>query len=288
MSQQYRFLIRNRGYTRSKIDGINAHNERTKDRYRNCDLIPERSADNIHFKTPSNSYTAMLDEMLAQGAVSTRGLKADAILFDEFITDVNSRYFHEHGGLPFAEKFFACAHTFICEEVGEENILSSVVHADERNVALSEEFGCAVMHYHMHTVFLPTVKKEIKYSKRCKDPSLVGKTKCTIHQISHSKRWASEPILDENGKVVRDDSGNTVFDYSYSQLQTRFAEYMRAHGFDDVERGIKGSKAQHREIIDFKLEQDAKRAAQAQEQADRLEQENRALETAIEKNTEVL
>ena len=62
----------------------------------------------------------------SEGAVSTRGLKADAILFDEFITDVNSRYFHEHGGLPFAEEFFACAHTFICEEVGEENILSSV------------------------------------------------------------------------------------------------------------------------------------------------------------------
>lgn len=81
--------------------------------------------------------------------------------------------------------------------MGTENILTAVLHADELNTALTEEFGKKFYHYHLHVIAIPVVQKEIKYSKRCKDKSLVGKTKEVINQVSHSKKWKSEQAVDE-------------------------------------------------------------------------------------------
>lgn len=153
------FLIRNGAYTRGEIRGINAHNERMRDEYRNPDINLGRSGLNIHFKRPGGLYTEVLDRLVDEKKVSLRGLKGDAILFCEFLADVNSRYFEEHGGYEFAKRFFGDAYRFCCEEVGEENIVSAVMHADERNRSLSEELGYDVWHHHMHVVYLPTVKK---------------------------------------------------------------------------------------------------------------------------------
>ena len=57
---------------------------------------------------------------------------------------------------------------------GEQYILSAVMHADERNRAMSDALGQDVYHYHLHVVYIPVVEKQILWSKRCKDKSLVG------------------------------------------------------------------------------------------------------------------
>lgn len=67
------------------------------------------------------------------------------------------------------------------EAGGEQYILSAVMHADERNKAISDQLGRDVYHYHLHVVYVPVVKKEILWSKRCKDPDLIGTTKEIIH-----------------------------------------------------------------------------------------------------------
>lgn len=155
------------------------------------------------------------------------------------------------------------------------------MHADERNRALSEELGYDVYHYHMHVVYLPVVKKEIRYTKRCKDPSLVGTVKEVIAQISHSKRWKSEPVLGEDGQPLRDEKGKVLLAPSYGALQTRFAEYMQAHGYTDVERGIEGKRAKHKSIIEYKLSQDEARAKTAATKAEQLEKYNIQLNDSI-------
>lgn len=58
------FLIRNGEYRRSEIRGINAHNERLKDSYRNPDIDTTRRKLNIHFKAPDGLYTEALDTLL--------------------------------------------------------------------------------------------------------------------------------------------------------------------------------------------------------------------------------
>ena len=85
----------------------------------------------------------MFDEMVASGTISTRGLKADAEKFGELVFDVNSAYFYNHGGYDFAKQFYADAYKAAVDIVGgEQYILSAVMHADERNRAMSEKRGC--------------------------------------------------------------------------------------------------------------------------------------------------
>ena len=282
------FLIRNGEYRRSEIRGINAHNERLKDVYRNTDIDQSRNGFNIHFKQPDELYTEVLDCLVTEKKVSTRGLKGDAVLFCEFLADVNSRYFEEHGGYEFAKKFYEDVYRFCCKEVGEENIISAVMHADERNQALSEELGYDVWHYHLHMVYLPVVKKEVRYTKRCSNPELVGKVKAVVNQISSSKRWKSEPVLDEDGQPLRDEKGRVILASSYGELQTRFATYMQSCGYSDIERGIAGKRTKHKDIAVFKLEQDERRAKAAAAKAGQLESISAKLATDIATQQEML
>jgi len=177
-----------------------------------------------------------------------RGLKADAKVFDELVFDVNTAYFEENGGYDFAKKFYEEAYRLAVDKIGGEGyILSAVMHADEKNTALSGQLGRDVYHYHLHVVYVPVVQKEVLWSKRCKDPALIGTVKEVIPQISHSKKWPR--FKGESGKWVN----------SYSLLQDRFFEHMKAAGFDGFERGERGSTAEHLEVLDYKIRQDKKR-----------------------------
>lgn len=199
----HRTSARNAKLTDDKVGNAQAHNEREKDSYVNQDIVLERTGMNVHFKSPTADYTAMFDQMVADGIISTRGLKADADKFGELIFDVNSAYFYNHGGYDFAREFYENAYRVAVQIVGgEQYILSAVMHADERNRAMSEALGENVYHYHLHVVYVPVVEKQILWSKRCKDKSLVGTVKETITQVSMSKKWDSMPALDENGEPL--------------------------------------------------------------------------------------
>ena len=73
------------------------------------------------------------------------------------------------------------------------------MHADERNREASDRLGRDVFHYHLHVVYLPVVEKQIRWSKRCKDPALRGTVRETIMQVSHSKKWPMVPMTNEQG-----------------------------------------------------------------------------------------
>ena len=224
-----RTTVRNQPRTESNITDAEAHNERQKACYRNEDIVPERSHMNIHFKTPSGSYQEMFRQMEQDGTISTRGLKQDAVHYGELVFDVNSAYFHNHGGYEFAQAFYAEAYRAAVDIVGgEQYILSAVMHADERNQGMSKALGYDVWHYHLHVVYVPVVEKQILWSKRCKDPALVGAVKETIMQVSHGKKWQSQPVLDEFGEPMRTKTGKIVLKKSYSVLQDRYQGWMFA------------------------------------------------------------
>jgi hypothetical protein len=237
---------RNMRLTESKIGNVQQHNEREKESYVNQDIVSERTQFNVHFKKPTGDYAEMFRKMKDDGAISTRGLKEDAFLYGELVFDVNNAYFHNHGGYEFAKEFYTDAYKSAIEIVGgEQYILSAVMHADERNRAMSEALGNDVYHYHLHVVYIPVVEKQILWSKRCKDESLRGTVKETITQVSMSKKWDSKPALDENGKPILSAKGKPVLRKSYSVLQDDFFQYMRNAGYTDVERGERGSSEEH-------------------------------------------
>ena len=255
-----RTVARNVNLTASKIANAQCHNEREKESYTNPDIVPERLSYNVHFKTPSGSYTEMFEQMKTDGVISTRGLKEDANLYGELIFDVNSAYFYNHGGYEFAKQFYADAYKAAVEIVGgEQYILSAVMHADERNRAMSEALGEDVYHYHLHVVYIPVVEKQILWSKRCKDKSLVGTVKETIMQVSSSKKWQSKPALDESGNPMLTAKGKPILKKSYSVLQDDFFNAMRAAGYTDVERGERGSTEEHLTVTQFKVQAEQER-----------------------------
>ena len=279
-----RTVVRNVNLTASKIANAQRHNEREKESYTNPDIVPERLSYNVHLKAPTGSYAEMFEQMKADGVISTRGLKDDANLYGELVFDVNSAYFYNHGGYEFAKQFYADAYKAAVEIVGgEQYILSAVMHADERNRAMSDALGQDVYHYHLHVIYIPVVEKQILWSKRCKDESLRGTVKEIIQQVSMSKKWASKPALDENGMPILSAKGKPVLKKSYSVLQDDFFRYMRDAGYDDVERGERGSSEEHLTVTQFKVQQEQARLAELTEQNRQQEQQAAMLGKQIEK-----
>ena len=284
-----RTVARNVNLTASKIANAQRHNEREKESYTNPDIVPERISYNVHFKTPTGSYTEMFEQMKSDGVISTRGLKDDANLYGELVFDVNSAYFYNHGGYEFAKQFYADAYKAAVEIVGgEQYILSAVMHADERNRAMSGALGEDVYHYHLHVVYVPVVEKQILWSKRCKDKSLVGTVKETIMQVSSSKKWQSKPALDENGNPMLTAKGKPILKKSYSVLQDDFFSAMRAAGYTDVERGERGSTEEHLTVTQFKVQAEQERLEQLREAISEKQNDMESLLSDLEAVTDKL
>ena len=257
-----RTVVRNQAYRRGSLNVRERHNERKNENYFNADIISERANLNYYFKKCEGTYEQNFDKLLADGAISMRGLKPDAKIVDEFIFDVNTEYFERNGGYNYAKNFFEEAYRLAVKEVGNEDyILSAVMHTDEKNTALSQELGRDVFHYHLHVVYIPVIEKEVYYKKNNKNPELAGKLKEVIHQVSHSKKWPRQIQLDENGEPVKSKTGKTVLINSYSLLQDRFYNHMREAGYDGFERGERGSTAEHLSDLEYKTMMETERAA---------------------------
>ena len=280
-----RTLARNQDLeTPDDVTKVQEHNEREKDRYSNVDIVPERTALNVHFKSPTDDYVKMFEQMEQDKIISTRGLKPDAVKYGELVFDVNSTYFYNHGGYEFAKQFYADAYKAAVEIVGgEQYILSAVMHADERNRAMSEALGEDVYHYHLHVVYIPVVEKQILWSKRCKDESLRGTVKETITQVSRSKKWESKPVLDENGNPMLNAKGKKILKSSYSVLQDDFFNFMRNAGYTDVERGECGSTEEHLTVTQFKVQAEQQRLEAVTGQVAQAEQSLENAKAATEK-----
>ncbi len=263
-------VVRNAQYRRGGLNKRERHNERKNADYMNEDIIKDRAALNVHFKPSMGGYESAFDKMLADGTISTRGLGKDPYIVDELVFDVNSAYFENHGGYEYAKAFFEEAYRCAVEEIGgEQYVLSAVMHADERNRALSEQHGRDIYHYHLHVVYVPVVDKEIYFKKNNKNPELAGKLREVIKQVSHSKKWPKLKQVDEHGEVKRNAKGKAVLVNAYSLLQDHFYEHMRAAGFRDFERGERGSTAEHLTVLEYKTKQETERAAAMSEQADK-------------------
>ena len=278
-----RTVARNRDLKKSStLESAQAHNERQKECYANPDIVPERTPLNIHYKTPTGSYEDMFAELVEKKIISTWGLKPDSTRLCELVFDVNSAYFYNRGGYEFAKQFYADAYEAAMKIVsGEQYILSAVLHADERNRAMSEALGEDVYHYHLHVVYVPVVKKDILWTKRCKDPALVGTVKETVMQVSRSKKWESRQATDENGEPMVSPSGKKLLQKSYSVLQDDFHQYMREAGYTDLERGERGSTEAHLTVTQFKVRQERQRLAEIAEK----EEQEKAKLAQLEQRT---
>lgn len=254
----HRTVVRNEAYRAGSFNVRERHNERKNESYHNGDVELARAHLNVHYRQNfredglPETYEETFNRLLAERKIVKHGTKPDAKIFCEMVFDVNTAYFENAGGYDYAKTFFEEAYRLAVKEAGSEDyILSAVMHADEKNKALSEEMGRDVYHYHLHVVYVPVVEKQLFFKKNNKNPELAGKLKEVIPQISQSNKWPLRVPVERNGKTI------TV--NSYSLLQDRFYEHMKAAGFEGFERGERGSTAEHLNVLDYKIQQDKKR-----------------------------
>lgn len=120
---------------------LSAHHERTKDFYiSNPDIDRSRTPQNFHLVTPRWSYEQEIRHRIRMAGCRVR---KDSVKFVDTLVTVSPEFAQEHAAeMP---EYFTRAFTFLKERVGEENIISAVVHLDETTP-------------HMHLCFVPLTK----------------------------------------------------------------------------------------------------------------------------------
>ena len=137
---------------------LSAHHERTKDSYAsNPDIDLSRTAQNFHLVTPRWSY-----EQEIKHRIQTAGcrVRKDSVKFVDTLVTVSPEFAKAHEAeMP---EYFMRAFDFLKERVGEDNIISAVVHMDEKTP-------------HMHLCFVPLTR-----DKRLSAKEILGNKKSMI------------------------------------------------------------------------------------------------------------
>ena len=136
-------ILRFQKKTGGKLLNTQKHNERQKERYKsNPDIDRERSDENIHLKTPSpGGYKRAVLERTEKAGCRIR---KDSVMMIETLITASPELFREMSREEMMD-FMTRAYTFVAERVGEDNIVSAVIHLDEKTP-------------HMHLCFVPLTK----------------------------------------------------------------------------------------------------------------------------------
>ena len=137
---------------------LSAHHERTKEVYAsNPDIDLERTEKNVHLVTPRWSYEQEINHRIRMAGCRVR---KDSVKFVDTLVTVSPEFAKAHEAeMP---EYFMRAFDFLKERVGEDNIISAVVHMDEKTP-------------HMHLCFVPLTK-----DKRLSAKEILGSKKTMI------------------------------------------------------------------------------------------------------------
>lgn len=142
-------IVRNEKLTRNEAKGRYVHNERKTRGHTNKDIDPERTHLNYYFKKNELSYINEFDKLRKEKDLKGH-IKSNSIIMCEMIFTSDKAFFDDIEEEE-TKRYFRESYRFVCnyKNLGEENIISSVVHLDEGTP-------------HMHLVFVPVVHTKDK------------------------------------------------------------------------------------------------------------------------------
>ena len=149
-------ILRFAKYKGPEIGRIEAHDERTKEKYAsNPDVDTSRSSLNFHLVKPHRSYRAEAEKQIAEAGCRAR---KDSVRVVETLITASPEFFQ--GKKPREVKeFFEYALDFIQSKQSSDTIISAVVHVDEKTP-------------HMHLCFVPLTE-----DKRLSAKDIIGNKK---------------------------------------------------------------------------------------------------------------
>ena len=122
-------ILRFAKYKGPEIGHIEAHNERTKEKYAsNPDVDTSRSHLNYHLVQPKRKYRAEAEHQIAEAKCRTR---KDSVQMVEVLVTASPDFFKgkKRAGV---RAFFEEALNFIEKRQSKDTIISAVVHMDEK------------------------------------------------------------------------------------------------------------------------------------------------------------
>ena len=139
MSKPQFAILRFAKYKGPEISNIEAHNERTKEKYAsNPDVDTSRSHLNFHLITPEQKYRAEAERQIAEAGCRTR---SDSVRVVEALVTASPEFFKGKKKSE-VKAYFQEALDFIQQHQNPRTIISAVVHMDEKTP-------------HMHLSFVP-------------------------------------------------------------------------------------------------------------------------------------
>lgn len=190
------------------VSAIEKHNERKKEAYKsNPDIDQRFTQDNYHLEERTvDSYRRELRRRIEAAGCRTR---KDSVTMVETLITASPEFMRS---LSHSEKreFFNSAYGFMKEKIGSENIVSAVVHMDEKTP-------------HMHLCFCPITKDgRLSAKSILGNQAQLSKWQTDFHQCM-SEKW---PVL-ERGKSAMETGREHVPLWLYKSADRLDKEFER-------------------------------------------------------------
>ena len=226
-------IIRNEKLTRAKAMGAYRHNERKAKNHSNKNIDSSKTELNYYIKKNELSYIKEFDRIKEKYNLKGQ-IRSNSIIMCEMIFTSDQKFFDEIGYQE-SKRYFQESYNFICnyKNLGEENIISAVVHIDEDTP-------------HMHLLFIPVVhtkdKQGNKIDKVCSRDFWKGKNSYRDLQNAYFKHISEKGFKLERGELVE------ITNREHFSIQ----EYKQITNYENTKQILKDIKLELPETPDIK------------------------------------
>lgn len=226
-------IIRNEKLTRAQAMGAYKHNERKTRNHSNKNIDSTKTELNYYLKKNELSYIKEFDKIKEKYDLKGQ-IRSNSNIMCEMVFTSDKKFFDKIG-YEESKRYFEESYKFICEykNLGEQNIISAVVHMDEDTP-------------HMHLLFIPVIhttdKQGNKIDKICCRDFWKGKNSYRDLQNSYFKHISEKGFKLERGELVE------VTNREHYSVQ----EYKRITNFENTKELLNSIKLELPETPDIK------------------------------------
>ena len=213
--------------------GAYKHNERKTKNYSNKNIDKSKTELNYYLKKNELSYIKEFDKMKEEYDLKGQ-IRSNSNIMCEMVFTSDQKFFDKIG-YEESKRYFNESYKFICnyKNLGEQNIISAVVHMDEDTP-------------HMHLIFIPVIhttdKQGNKIDKVCCRDFWKGKNSYRDLQNSYFKHISEKGFKLERGELIEE----TTREHYTVQ------EYTKITNYENTKELLKNIKLETPDIKDFK------------------------------------
>lgn len=202
-------IIRNEKLTRAQAMGAYKHNERKTKNHSNKNIDSSKTELNYYLKKNELSYIKEFDRIKEKYDLKGQ-IRSNSNIMCEMVFTSDQKFFAEIG-YEESKRYFKESYDFICKykNLGEQNIISAVVHMDEDTP-------------HMHLLFIPVVhttdKQGNKIDKVCCRDFWRGKNSYRDLQNAYFKHISEKGFKLERGELVEETNREHFSIQEYKQI----------------------------------------------------------------------